>query len=50
MGEPLIKSLIMPSVSNPVSMPPGAAIPARAPQPQPASPAQPTQPAAARTS
>lgn len=50
MGEPLVKSLIMPSVSNPLSMPAGAAVPAKAPQPQPLPPAQPSQPVAARPS
>lgn len=48
MGEPLIKSLIMPSVSNPVPMPSGAAIPMRAPQPAP--PAQPAPPRTAQNS
>ena len=45
----LAKSLIMPRVVNPLPMPAGAAVPARAPQKQPlATPAEPAQPAAAQ--
>ena len=44
----LQKSLIMPRAVNPLPMPAGAAVPARAPQSQPASPpAEPSHPAAA---
>jgi hypothetical protein len=45
------ESLIMPRVVNPLPMPAGAAVPARAPQAQPipALPAQPAQPAAAQS-
>ncbi len=43
-------SQIMPRLKIDIPMPPGAAVPAKAPQPQPVSPAQPSQPAAARPS
>jgi hypothetical protein len=42
-------SQIMPRLDIHVPMPPGAATPARAPQPQPVSPSRPSQPAAAQS-
>jgi hypothetical protein len=45
----LAKSLIMPRVVNPLPMPPGAAVPARAPQSQRVPAQEPAQPAAAQS-
>ena len=43
----LAKSVVMPRLVINIPMPPGAAVPARAPQPAP--PAEPAQPAAAQS-
>ncbi len=43
-------SQIMPRLEINIPMPPGAAIPARSPQPAPVEPSQPAKPAAAQSS